>query len=1357
MQRLECNQNFVLSVVYFIILGYVFYPNVAIPQYLKLNDVIALDEVSNRTIKNFGQDSYGFLWLASDANLWRFDGYELLSYKDVIKNKGSNELKGIRRLHSDRHGVLWVGTEHSGLFRINQNILKSFTTGTNVSNNISSNSVTYITNSLINSGVWVGTSNGLNFLSIDLEFTHYPFEKNLSIKDKYITSVLQVSEKTLLVGTKTALYSFDIGVQKYTKIALTNKKKDIRIFVIHKDERGVLWVGSNLGLFTNKEYVDEFIKYRPDIIRFPVTTITSTTNNIWIGSIDGGLFKISYDTDTEIITNFKSVLDTNSSLKKTTVVSLFADNSGALWVSTFYQGIFNVNTKTLNFGLQNNSKNSLSCLTSPVIFGFDVDKNDTLWLATMSGLIKFNEKNYQCTTFQKNINNEVFYQKAIQSIFHDSSDYLWMSTTNGLHKLNKSLGLIDTLNHKYQKLNINFIYEQMSHQLLLGTKDGLYQYNIENDNITKIAFTNNKLKNVKVYSYTLDANNNHYYATSVGVMKLTEPNKLSIDSKIQSQLPTTKIYSIHANKNGDLWIGTYQHGLFQFNSMGELLLHYTETDQVSSNTSILSMLIDNNKSLWLGTDNGLIKLNTETREVRTFYESDGLQGDYFNLNAAYKAPDGKLYFGGRNGFNAFYPGDIKLNTTPPNIVLTDFSRFGKSVEVGVEQDGFLLEADINQLDELVLSHKDYVVGFEFAALDYADPARNKYAYMLEGQDPQWIYTNADNRRISYSNLSAGTYTFRVKGANKDGIWNEQGKSLKVIVKPAPWFSWWAYAMYLLTVLGLLHWIINRKNKANQRINQMLKAEVAKQTKELQAQKQTVEELLAKKKELFANVSHEFRTPLTLILGPINKLLNSHLPLADINALKMVNRNANRLLTMVEQILQLAKVSDNNAITYYRIKTATHIQAIVASFQPLAQDKRIDLQLLDNEAAAISSTQDALEIILGNLLSNAIKYTQSGGKIRVSSTIIDNKVLIQVTDTGCGLDEQQQKDIFNRFKRLDSHHNIEGIGIGLSVVEDIVNINNAELSINSKPGEGSTFSVSFISIDLDFTEELEQQHDSLLIKQLASENTDLNTIANIQPTTNNQQKESIIIIDDNHDMRAHIAETIKDYYHCYLAAGGKAGIALAIKHVPDIIICDVMMPEMDGFHVARVLRSDSRTSHIPLMLLTALDDRESRIRGWREHVDVYLTKPFDAQELLLQLENILVIRNILKQQAGQKLKAGQSANNIDLPKRDQQFINKLNGLIAKNYQDPSYLRPQMASDMAVSQRQLQRKLKALIDKNPMDLLREYRLNQAGIMLKDGYQVSITSDECGFNSLPHFSKCFKSQFGLSPKAYQTACKK
>ena len=1300
----------------------------------------------NKKIDSIAIDGDGFVWLASGARLWRYDGYDLKSF-DFVLTKG---VKKIKRIYFDSSNTLWIGTANSGLLKY-KNKTTSFLFDQS-RHSMSSNLVSAFCSG-DNGSLWIGTDNGLNFLSSSDEFSHFPYidEAGTNI-DLYITSILDFSDQELLIGTKKSLFLFNKQHHTYKKIKLFANKDNFIVFNIYQDFNKGIWVATQKGVFLKKYNHRNFVQYMPDLLNHSIPAIIVDKDNIWAGSFSEGLYKISRKNSD--IEHYSYMQNNSASLSNNSIISMVASDNSILWINTFSGGINYFNRDALTFGMENNSKGSVYCSISPSFNDFDQDSKNQLWISSPNALLKFNDSKGECTKFNLDIaNKNTFKHKSLRSTTLTVDGDMWLATTHGLNKFNPVSGYIDTSYENYINEDVLFVYEKNPEELLIATMKGLYVYNLDKQIVNHVIVAQQHLKKAKFYSY---AENNHgdiYFATNAGVLILDQKQQLSIYLKIQNQLPTKEIFSIYLDKAQNLWVGTILNGLFRFNHKGDLIYHYAGNN-LTENDSIYSIIADNQQNLWIGTDNGLIKLDVKTNRAHLFHRSDGLQGDNFNLNAVYKYPDGKLYFGGRNGFNAFYPEYIKINDTPPNIVLTDFTRFGKSVEIGTEQDGFLLEKSINELAELTLSHKDYVIGFEFAALDFSDPSRNKYAYMMEEQDPGWTYVDADNRRISYSNLKAGEYTFRVKGSNKDGVWNEVGKSLNIVVKPAPWFSWWAYAIYIVSGYNLISWYFRSKNAEYDKLTDILKFEVERQTKELKIQKKKVEDLLARKNELFVNVSHEFRTPLTLILGPVNKLLKSHLPATDIMALKMVNRNANRLLTMIEQLLQLAKISDNVNINFTQLKTKLPVETIVESFKPLAAEKKIDLQLTKNDEAAISSSKDAIEIILGNLLSNAIKYTPEGGSISVSSFINDNKVNIAVIDTGCGLDDKQQKDIFNRFKRLDAHHNIEGIGIGLSVVEELLKVNNAIIHIKSRPGEGSTFTVTFDCISMDFTQ-TDVPSDSLLLKQLTSEPNETTINKFQQQSLGMQNKESILIIEDNNDMRAHIADTLKNYYHCLLASGGNEGIALAIKHVPDIIICDVMMPGMDGFHVCRVMRSDTRTSHIPLVLLTALEDRESRIRGWREHVDVYLTKPFDAQELLLQLENILVIRNILKKKMGQMVKTGESAENSDLPKKDQQFIDKLNILIIKKYQDPLFLRPQMASDMAVSERQLQRKLKALIDKNPMDLLREYRLSQAATMLKDGYQVSITSDNCGFNSVTYFSQCFKAQFGMAPKVYQQTC--
>ena len=962
---------------------------------IRFKNIPSLNLLPKQTIWSINQDLEGFLWIGSKSNLLKYNGYEVTSIHDIFPSKNISDIIDVT---TDDFGNLWIGTKNNGLFQVIGNKIKNFNF-TNINVILASEN-----------GTWIGTKSGLIFINQNNQSSSYRFSNTVG-KNTKITGMVDVSEDKLLITMQYAIFVFDKNTHTFSKQEIKGLDNTY-INTAYKDYEGSIWIATDLGVYFKAKNDSEFQAYRREKIDFRINTISVDDKNIWLGSGLEGLFKISKLNST--ITNYKNDVKDSSSISGNSIMSMYLNNSGMMFISSFHGGLSYFDTNTLNFGLENNSINSIYCADSPVFYGVDIDNEDNIWISAQSGLIEYNPANKKCINHNLDTNNSnAFIQNYPLFSFKSSSNERWMATSKGLNKIDSVTGLIDKSYQQYVDKSIYFMLEIDPGIFLLGTVGGLYSYSSHSNTIKKIESVNQNLSNTYIRGYTKDSNGDLYLATYLGLAVLDDKNIFNLYNKIQKQLPTNEVWSVFSN-NQELWVGTGQYGVFKFNKSGELITRYDDRHGIPKNLSIFSMLSDG-VNLWMGTDNGLVRLNTETDLAYIYHKSAGLQSDFFIAGSAYKSPSGKLFFGGRGGLNAFYPKDIKINTTPPNIVLTQFTRFGKVVQPSIKNDDFTLEKPINDLDELTLTHKDYVVGFEFSALDFADPSRNKYAYKMQGLDPDWNYVNADDRKTSYTNLKPGDYTFKVKGANKDGVWNETGKSLKIKVLPAPWLTWWAYTCYLLALFGIFFWYLHRKNKANAQITQMLRTEVKKQTKELHKQKQTVESLLARKNELFANVSHEFRTPLTLILGPVNNLLKSPLRSDDIKSLQMVNRNANRLLTMIEQLLQLAKINDHENITFIPQQVHPNVETIVASFQGLADVKNITLKLDRNDEAAINATQDVLDIVMGNLISNAIKYTQVGGTVTVNSYKLDKHLTIEVTDTGCGLDKQQQVEIFSRFK------------------------------------------------------------------------------------------------------------------------------------------------------------------------------------------------------------------------------------------------------------------------------------------------------------------------------------------------------
>jgi signal transduction histidine kinase/DNA-binding response OmpR family regulator len=629
--------------------------------------------------------------------------------------------------------------------------------------------------------------------------------------------------------------------------------------------------------------------------------------------------------------------------------------------------------------------------------------------------------------------------------------------------------------------------------------------------------------------------------------------------------------------------------------------------------------------------------------------------------------------------------------------------------------------------------------------------RNKYAYRLLGLNDDWVNVDANDRKATYTNLNPGDYRFQLKASNKDGIWNQTPKEIEITVYPAPWLSKWAFMTYFVAVILSIWAFIRYKTLASRKRAQQLETTVTERTHEVNLQKKMVESLLDHKNEVFANVTHEFKTPLALILGPIELLAKEPELHKHQDSLNMIQRNAKRLFLMVGQILKLSQAEANKEIMRESQSVQATLTMLYESFKPLAQNKNIKLSIDNNHQVNVYTTPECLEIVVGNLLSNALKFTNSNGEIKLSSKLANKQISIHVKDTGSGIDKKYLDKIFQRFIRLDTHKSIQGTGIGLSVVKEITRANNGEVTVSSELGQGTEFIVSFATTEIDAIEELSQAMVDQMVDN--TENEISITDKNIESKSDSEKNHvTVLIIEDNLDMQKHIGNVLKQRFNCLFADRGTKGIALALQEVPDIVICDVMMPGMDGYQVTRILRHDGRTSHIPIILLTALNTKESRIKGWRENIDVYVTKPFDATELNVQLDNILTIRKILQKNTNKALKTNKSLGSLDLPKQDQDFIEKFKDIIANHYHNEYFQKADLASKMAISERQLQRKIKALIGENPMDAMRDYRLEKAAMKLKDGYQVSLVSDQCGFGSVSYFGKCFKQKYGVTPKKYQ-----
>jgi signal transduction histidine kinase/CheY-like chemotaxis protein/AraC-like DNA-binding protein len=811
-----------------------------------------------------------------------------------------------------------------------------------------------------------------------------------------------------------------------------------------------------------------------------------------------------------------------------------------------------------------------------------------------------------------------------------------------------------------------------------------------------------------------------------------------------TSLSDNEILCINEDSFQNLWVGT-NHGLNLMNREKGTFKVYTTKNGLPDN-SINAIYPDQEGNLWLSTHNGISKFNPKTKEVRNFNKSDGISSNELAPFAHCKTSDGEILLGSNNGLTLFNPDQIRDNEIKPKVVLTNFKLCNKNVKLNGSDSP--LKRHISQCDEITLTYKQTFVIFEYVALNYSSPEKNQYAYMLEGFEDEWNYVG-NKREATYTNLDAGTYTFRVKASNNDGLWNEEGVALKITVLPPPWLSWWAYGFYLVLFVFLI--LVFRNYNIRR----------AKAEKEHEQDKENL--------RFFINVSHEFRTPLTLILSPVQKLLQSNSIEESKHAAKCIQASTNKLLNLVNQLLDFRKTDLGLLpLRAAQVDIVSFIKEIVKSFEYLGQSKNIRLQFDSSvDALDVWFDPDKLEKIINNLLSNAIKYTDEGGKITISISKVthsrnnSNGVEIRVQDTGIGLNPQQQKHIFERFYKSDE--NRTGTGIGLNFTKSLVELHGGEISVESTLGEGSTFTVflrlgkehlktaqlcegDFKMSDFKFDEDLHEsvKYDIETADDAIDDGSELKSYSG-------NQIPMVLLVEDNAKLRSQMREELKGLYHIKEAGNGEDGLNMAVKYFPDVIISDIMMPKMNGIELCRKIKSDLYTCHIPVVLLTAKTLVENKIEGFKSGADEYISKPFQMEVLVVRIQNILEERRRLKEKfktSGALVPSSELTNN----NMDEVFLEKATKIVFDNISDPDFVLADLLKEMGMSRSSFYLKINSLTGTSPTAFIRTIKLKYAAeLLVTQKYRINEICTMAGFNHQTYFNKTFRDFYGMSPLQY------
>jgi signal transduction histidine kinase/DNA-binding response OmpR family regulator len=838
-------------------------------------------------------------------------------------------------------------------------------------------------------------------------------------------------------------------------------------------------------------------------------------------------------------------------------------------------------------------------------------------------------------------------------------------------------------------------------------------YDRQKDNFIKMKHTD-----ITTVDITSDADGNIWFATWGGGLfryckERREWRHYLHDPNNHASIPHNQVNSLHVDAEGKLWLGT---------SNG-LCLYCKENDafpviplDILSNQVYYVRNI--NGVVWMTTNNGLVSYVTKDSAVRSFFQNDGLQSDQFNIKAGWLSSSGLLYLGTINGFNVVNPCNLSQNVGVPPVYITNFQVFNKDIKI--DKHG-LLRQSLLYTKQIELSHKANVFSMEYVALSYNAPSKNQYKYMLEGFDKDWNIVK-NQRKATYTNLPPGQYVFRVTGCNNDGVWNNQGACLTIIVHPPFWLTTPAYLLYILLILGILvytiHIIIRREaRKHKKRI--------------LQLHQEKEKELYDAKINFFTLVAHEIRTPVSLIIGPLEKIMdNIHSLSGNVqDSLHIINRNSQRLLALVNQLLDFRKAEENAFV----INPAPHniyglLQNIYIRFEPMAEQLNIAFSL-EMEDKTITSMIDAevFTKIVSNLLSNALKFTNDFIKISVASD--SECIYIKVIDNGEGIAKENIQAIFQPFVQVTKNYR-QGTGIGLSLVKLLVDAHHGEIKVESIPCRETTF--------------------TLILPYLRNENKHCSEETQQTTEEKHTDKPALLIVEDDADMRKFLHDCLSADYRITEAANGKEGLSSLGKQHADIIISDIMMPVMDGITFTRKLKENLQFSHIPVILLTAKIDRNTKVEGLKTGADAYIEKPFSPQMLAAQIQNLVESRKRLRKKFSEMpfVPISSVAGN----KADEQFLEKINKIIDRNIDNQDFSIDMLAKEAGISRSGLFAKIKLLMDMTPNELIQLIRLKKAAQLLSSReYRINEICYLVGFNNPSYFSKCFQKQFGMLPKDF------
>lgn len=1298
--------------------------------------------LSYNTVTSIIQDQKGFIWVGTENGLNRFDGYSFREFRKHNKDQRSIISNLVTSLLEDKTGKIYVGTD-AGLCvfdpeteTISRVELRS-SDGTTINSSINNMVMDKQKN------IWISTYGQGVFCIKDnashLEQYNLLMEQNRASRFDYVNQIFVDKKNNVWVASKapeSPLLKFDRGHGCFRNFAVKNFQ--FTAYKFFEDSHNNLWLGTwNKGIcrlntqnsemtpFLSSEkaggimHIHEINEYKPGVLL--------------IGSDDGLSI---FDTNTLQHQLIKPNETDPTSISDKFIYPIFKDREGGFWIGTYFGGLNYLAPNSTLFGRFTHSqfRNSVS---GNVVGRFSEDKNRNIWIATDDGgLNKLNTTSGLFSAFLPKAGTNSISYHNVHALCWDN-DQLWIGTYSG------GLNVLDTRSGRFKYYNssekdpktldggsIYSIFKDRENRIWVTSMTGINLYNRSDDNFTRVRHTD-----VTTIDIKQDKQGNIWFATQgKGLLRFNPTSgkwkTYNCNDKTPG-LPNNIVNSIAFDEKGMMWVGT-SGGLCKYNAQTDSF----EYIPLSIPSEVICCIIPTNGQLWLTTARGLVCYVPQKSSPRIFTRSDGLLSDQFVVNSGFISTNGTIYIGCAGGFNTFIPSQLSTNKQIPPVAISGFEIFNKEVDI---TDDSPLEKSIGRTEEVHLNYKQNVFSISFVALSYVTPEKNKFAYKLEGFDKEWNIVS--QHKATYTNLPAGEYTFKVRASNNDGMWNNEGASIRIIIHPPFWFNTFFKFIYCLLIICGLAYIIRVYKKRTQRKHD-------EDIRNISLEKE--KEVYNAKIQFFTMVAHEIRTPVSLIIGPLEKTIASTFKFPEnvMNDLKVIDRNAQRLLHLVNQLLDFRKI-EQGSFLMHQASTNIYItlRNVCERFEPMYKQHniRFNFHCADKTFVAVID-QEAITKSVSNLLTNALKYTKD--EIELTCRKLDNYFEISVRDNGDGIPDHERQRIFDPFYQIPGTSK-QGTGIGLSLVKSIIEAHNGRIEVGSPlTGNGTIFSI-MLPLYANESQTTVQDNDRFHLEKFMED--DITNNESNSSTENDQSLPVLLIVEDNDEMRNFLYENFNQEYQVLTAMHGLDALECLKSKDIDLIISDLMMPKMDGIELCQKIRANYLFSHIPFVMLTARTDLDSKIQGLNCGADAYVEKPFSILHIKAIIDNLLESRRMLRKKFSDMPFVPIST--IAVNNADEQFLAKLNEIIDQNIDNENFNIEQLAESLCISRSGLFSKIKTLAGITPNDMIQLIRLKKAAAYILEGkHRINEIAYMVGFSNPSYFSKCFQKQFGMTPKEFE-----